>query len=87
MRRDEIKFDKKKFKVNPRSYRAMFDYEEMTGKSISKIETLKDNITFLYCMLFAVNEDFEYTFDEFIKILEDNPETMAQLQEKLVGKK
>jgi len=87
MRKNTVTIGKEKFEVKPHSYRAMFMYEEMTEKSVAKIETLKDNITYLFCVLSASNKDFNYDFDGFVDALEESPELMAQLQAKLVGEK
>lgn len=62
------------FKVN--SLRALFQYEEMTGKSSSAIASLEENIQMIYCILNASNkeEDFSYSYDEFITLIEDSDE-------------
>lgn len=67
----EVNFDGGKFKFANSSLRASFLYEEIAKKSSSKIENLKDNILMIYCLMVAHNkETFQYTFDEFVEILE-----------------
>lgn len=68
----EIAISGGKYKFKHNSIRAMFRYEEMTGKSSSAVETLEDNTTMIYCVLEACNKDsFELSFDEFLDLIED----------------
>jgi len=70
----KIKFDSKTYYLKPTSYRAIFLYEEMTGDLIGNISTFKQQVQYLYCLFKASNDDFDYTFEEFVDILEANPE-------------
>ncbi|NHJ86833.1 MAG: hypothetical protein FK734_15330 [Asgard group archaeon] len=75
-----VKFNGKVFKVKQHSYRAMFLFEELAGKSVNKAnESLKDNILYIYCLLSACNKDFEYSWDDFLDIIEENPNTLNEL--------
>ena len=68
----KIKVKGKDYNIKANSYRAMFLYEDMSNKKINEISTFKDQIMFLYCSFLASNEDFKYSFDEFINILEED---------------
>jgi len=73
-----VKIDGKKYKLKKHSYRAMMQFEELAQKPIVKMKTFRDQITFLYCLLNASNEDFSYTFDEFIDVLEEDDKIFQQ---------
>ena len=77
-----IEFNGKKYEVKLFSYRALFTFEELAGKPFSEASTLRDNILYLYCLL-SSNQDFTYSFDEFLDILEDNPDALNKLSEEL----
>lgn len=83
----EIKIGKEGFTIKSHSYRAMFEYEEMTGKGVSEISTFKDNITYMFCLLKACNENFNYSFDEFVDKLEDDNTILTNIQESMSKKK
>ena len=75
-----IKISGKDYKVKF-SYRTYMFYEEYTdGKSIQEIKGLKDTLTLFYCSLKAYN-DFEYTFEQFLDLIEDdtNSDVVEQL--------
>ena len=75
-----ITIRKEKYKVKTHSYRAMFLFEEVAGKSVSQATTLKDNILYLHCLLVSCNEDFPYDFDELLDVMEEETELLAELQ-------
>jgi len=52
------------------SYRAMFLYEEITGKSIADIKSLQDQIIYIYCLLKTSNDNFLYDLEGFIDVLD-----------------
>jgi len=62
----------KEYNLKAHSYRALFMFEEMTGKQITDISTLKDQITLLYCLFKGNNKDFELSFDDFIDVIEED---------------
>ena len=66
-----IKIKGLEFTMKSSSYRAMFQFEEMLGKSVSEIKTLKDQIIFVYCILDTSNKDFPYSLEDFIDLLEE----------------
>lgn len=57
--------------------RALFIFEQITGKSFN-IETLLDNYIFFYSMILANNDDV-LTWDEFIDALDSDPTILTQI--------
>ena len=72
----EITIGNKKYKIKY-TIRALFVYEQITGKAF-KIETLLDNYIFYYSMLIANNPDDVIDWDEFINLLDDNPNLLQE---------
>ena len=58
-----------------KSYRALMLFEEMAGKNLDALkDSVSDLILLFYCILKANNRDnFQYTFDEFIDVIDENP--------------
>ncbi len=55
-----------------RSMTAFLLFEELRKKPISELSnSLVDTLTIFYCILKAKNKDFNYSFDEFIELLDD----------------
>jgi len=68
--------------VIKKSMTAFLLYEELTGKPISQItNSLSDTLTIFYCILKAKNKDFNYSFDEFIELLDDEIDALTQFNE------
>lgn len=60
------------------SFRTYMLFEEMAGKQIGEIETMKDNIMLIYCTFKGCNKEFNFTFDEFIDVLDENPDIFTE---------
>lgn len=69
------------------SFRGLMLFEEMTGTSVSVMEESTGNmIKMLYCLLKANNRElFKWSFDEFIDVLDDNPEILTTFSNYLVS--
>jgi hypothetical protein len=67
------------------SFRTFMMFEERTKKSISDMSTsIQDLVTLMYCSLSANNKDsFKYTFDEFVDILDNQPDIVNQFSKYL----
>lgn len=52
--------------------RALFIFEQITGKSF-KIENLLDNYIFFYSMILANNPDNLLDWDDFLNCIDENP--------------
>lgn len=77
---EKIKIKKKNYNVKY-SLRALFLYEQITGKSFEITNTMETFI-FYYCMILANNPDTKLTFDEFIDAIDTDPQLaikMAQI--------
>lgn len=61
--------------------RALFLWEQITGKSF-EIKTTLDNYLYFYCLLLANNPDF-MGWDEFINTLDEDPTILIQLSKAL----
>lgn len=59
------------------SIRALFIFEQMTGKLFS-LEKIMDYYIFYYSMILANNPDCKLLFDEFIDECDENPEIGKQ---------
>ena len=83
----KVKIKGKKYNLKNHAFRAMFLFEEMTGKSIVDVELLKDQVAYLYCLFKASNDSFEFTLDEFIDILEDDTKIFTDFLQHISKKK
>lgn len=73
---EKIKIKKKNYNVKY-SLRALFLYEQITGKSF-ELHTTMDTFIFYYCMVLANNPDMKLTFDEFIDAVDSDPTIAAK---------
>lgn len=67
------------------SFRALMLFEEMTNKSVNQInESVNDLLKLFYCILKGNNLlTFEYTFDNFIDIIDEHPEAFQHFNDYL----
>lgn len=77
MKEISIKIREKEYQIK-QSFRTYMLFEELSGKQIGEIETMKDNIMLIYCTFKGCNKNFEFSFDEFIDILDENPEIFSE---------
>lgn len=66
IKNEEFKFEK--------IYKALWVYEELTGKQSSDListNTFTSQVIFQYCILKANNENFKYTLDEYLSIIDE----------------
>jgi hypothetical protein len=69
------------------SYRSLLYFEEMTGRGIVTLQqNIKDLLQLFYCMVKA-NNKIEFTFDEFITLIDNEPESMDAFNKYLVDAK
>ena len=83
----KIKINKKNYILKAQSYRAMFLFEDITGKSAAEVKTVQDQITYIYCILNASNKDFEYNLEEFIDILDEDNSVVEEFAKLVTSKK
>lgn len=67
------------------SFRALMLFEEMTDKSVSSMnESVADILKLFYCILKGNNiEAFTYNFDEFINLMDEEPESFQMFTDYL----
>lgn len=72
------------FTINGREYtaktglKALMKFEELTGRNAFKAENnVTDNVTMFYSLLSA-DKNFNYRFDEFIEVVDEEPELLEQ---------
>lgn len=59
--------------------RALFIYEQITGKTFS-MQTLTDQYIFIYCLILANAPDIEMSFDDFINECDNDSELVISMQ-------
>lgn len=72
----KVTINNKEYKIKY-TLRALFIFEQITGKSFN-LETLLDNYIFFYSIIVANNEDV-LTWDEFIDALDSDPTILTQI--------
>lgn len=79
MKTEFIEIQEKKYKVKI-GFGAMMNFEEETGKSITDITGKNDILKLAYSTLQYNNDDFKYSFKEFVDdILDENPHLFIDL--------
>ena len=59
------------------SFRALMIFEEITGKNISMAnDSVSDILMMFYSLLKGNNKDFEFSFENFVELIDDNPESV-----------
>jgi len=76
----KIKIKDKEYTIK-QSFRTYLLFEERTGKQISDIQSMKDILELLYCSFKGCNKDFEYDFDSFIDVIDDDPSILTKFNE------
>lgn len=85
---DTVKINKVKYKIKQHSFKAMLMFEDITGKKIGEdTDTIRDNVTFIYCTLAASNENVPFSLDEFIDIIDEEPNIYAEALQVMQKKK
>lgn len=62
------------------SFRAIKLFEESEKKSIHEISGSWDEVIYCYCSLKAINPDFRLSLDEFIDLIDADPQLFIDLQ-------
>ncbi len=86
MNEANIKINGVEYKIK-QSFRALMLFEEMTGKSVYQMDqTLNDVIKLFYCIIKANNRNiFNFSFDEFIDTIDDNPDSVELFNDYLLS--
>jgi len=69
-----------------KSYRSLLMFEEKSGRGVDTIkETVSDLMLLFWCILKSNNrETFKFSFDEFIDLLDENPDTVEVFNNYLI---
>jgi hypothetical protein len=78
-----IKIGDKEYPIKM-SIRAMIEYETLSKKSISVIETLQDITTIFYCTVRAGGADM--TYEQFMDLIDDKPEALQAFSDLMIEK-
>ena len=73
----KIKGDEYKLRY---SIKALFTFEEITGKTFA-IETLMDNYILFYAFLITSNPETDLSFDDFLAETDENPNLIIEFTE------
>ena len=81
-----INLDGKDF-ILRQSFRALTEFEHLTGKNAYEVNaSISDSLNIFYCMLKACNRNsFNYSYDEFIDLLDESPTQLATFNEFLMS--
>lgn len=59
------------------SFRSLIMFEKLASKKINEVnDNVTDIVLLFYCILSGCNKTFVYTFEEFLDILDENPESI-----------
>ena len=75
-----IKINNQEYKIK-QTIKALFLFEEITGKQF-EIKTTLDNYLYFYCLLLANHSDF-MDWDSFIECLDNDPTILIQITQML----
>ena len=73
-----MKIDNKEYKIKM-TLKALFVYEELTGKSFNPQNTMEMYMYF-YCVILVNNPSFNMTFDDFIDLNDEHPELFKEFE-------
>ena len=74
----KIKIGNIQYVLKSHSYRAMFKFEALTGKPVSELSTLQDQVTFIYCILETSNVEFPYSLEDFFDLMDENDSILVE---------
>lgn len=69
------------------TYRAMIEYEKLSGKSVSTVTTTEQVTELIYCAVKAgakaEGKEFNKTYEEFLDVIDNYPDSMVSFYEAL----
>lgn len=76
LKETQIPIDGKSYLIR-KNYGSMLFFEEQTGKGITEMQqTLKDFLMLFFCIVKYNNENVSFNFLDFVKLIDNNPESM-----------
>lgn len=85
MKKFNIKIGDKELTIKL-SFRSLITYEELSGKSYTQVQTLKDTLIYMYSCIISSNQ-IELTFNEFIEQIDESPESMTEFISQIMDNK
>lgn len=76
---EKVTINKQTYKVGF-SFRAIREFEKLSGKSITECTSTWDNLLFFYSTLKALNKDFEMDLEAFTDEMDAHPDLLAAFQ-------
>lgn len=68
------------------SFRALMLFENLTGKPVSESKDSVNTLMLMfYCILKSNNKDFEYSFETFVDLIDDNSDSIEVFSNYLQG--
>ena len=62
------------------SFRALIIYENIMQKSFDP-KGISEVITFFYCIILGSKKDIQFTYDEFLEWLDENPAALGEFSQ------
>lgn len=59
------------------SFRNYILFEKIADKTFTNYNSMSDMLLLFYCSLLAHNDNFSITFDEFIDVIDETPNTLT----------
>ena len=79
-----IQFNGVDYKVK-RTNRALMQWEELTGLSFEELKgTLTHMLKYFYAVLIVNNDNFRFSFDDFVDMTDEDPTQFNKFQEYLI---
>lgn len=66
------------------SFRSLMVYEQILGKTFEP-KGLTEILTFMYCIIITSKKDLQFTYDEFLDLIDENPGIIKDFSEWLTG--
>ena len=66
------------------SFRSLMVYEQILGKTFQP-HGLTEILTFMYCIIITSKKDLQFTYDEFLDLIDENPGIIKDFSEWLTG--
>lgn len=66
------------------SFRSLMVYEQILGKTFEP-KGLTEILTFMYCIIITSKKDLQFTYDEFLDLIDEKPGIIKDFSEWLTG--
>lgn len=84
MRKFNLQLAGSTYQIKKRQFRALINYEHLSGKPYYQIEGLNDTLIFMYAHILASESfDGEMSYKQFLESLDCDPEALAAFIEEM----